>query len=154
MRTTHQLSFFTQIHPNVSHQNCFFCHPKVLHFSVERSFHESINSSLTKDVEPITEWTNLPAFPRNSEIIAAFLTDSMEIEEAASDILSDIIAPPQFSPVALAIKTGQDANKQPHLEIIQLRTRDKIIVFQVKLKIIILSHLLIRTSGFRTHFTE
>ncbi|KAJ7911220.1 hypothetical protein B0H13DRAFT_1875973 [Mycena leptocephala] len=84
--------------------------------------------SLTKDVEPITEWTNLPAFPRNSEIIAAFLTDSMEIEEAASDILSDIIAPPQFSPVALAIKTGQDANKQPHLEIIQLRTRDKIIV--------------------------
>ncbi|KAJ7909937.1 hypothetical protein B0H13DRAFT_2272705 [Mycena leptocephala] len=98
---------------------------------LERSFHESINSSLTKDVEPITEWTNLPAFPRNSEIIAAFLTDSMEIEEAASDILSDIIAPPQFSPVALAIKTGQDANKQPHLEIIQLRTRDKIIVFQV-----------------------
>ncbi|KAJ7872089.1 hypothetical protein B0H13DRAFT_2280300 [Mycena leptocephala] len=83
------------------------------------------------DVEPITEWTNLPAFPRNSEIIAAFLTDSMEIEEAASDILSDIIAPPQFSPVALAIKTGQDANKQPHLEIIQLRTRDKIIVFEV-----------------------
>ncbi|KAJ7474233.1 hypothetical protein FB451DRAFT_1398222 [Mycena latifolia] len=99
---------------------------------LERSFHESMNSSLTKNVEPITAWTDLPPFTLSSEISTAFLSDSMEIEEAANDVLLDAAAPgSQLSLVALAIKTEQRADGPPCLEIIQLRTRNKIIVFEV-----------------------
>ncbi|KAJ6607327.1 hypothetical protein B0H10DRAFT_2072345, partial [Mycena sp. CBHHK59/15] len=99
---------------------------------LERSFHESINSSLIKDVEPITEWTDLPTFEPSSGIPTTIVSDSMEIEDEANDILVDIVTPTTpLSLVALAIKTQQRKDGPPRLEIIQLRTQDKIVVFEV-----------------------
>jgi hypothetical protein len=57
----------------------------------------------------------------------------MDIEEAASDILADVMSQSsQLSLVALAIKTQQHPGEPPHLQIIQLRTKDKIVVFDVR----------------------
>ncbi|KAJ7804450.1 hypothetical protein B0H14DRAFT_3883426 [Mycena olivaceomarginata] len=99
---------------------------------LERSFHESLNSSLIKDVEPITQWTDLPVLETSPGVPTTIVSDSIEIEDEASDILADIMAPsPSLSLIALAIKTRQPKEGPPCLEIIQLRTQDKIAVFEV-----------------------
>ncbi|KAJ7734018.1 hypothetical protein DFH07DRAFT_944774 [Mycena maculata] len=100
----------------------------------ERTFHEAINSALCKDVEQVTAWSDLPPFIRDSQILAATLCESVEISNSASDILQDIIAPTvssQLLLVAVAIKAEQRIGKPPRLDIIQLRTKDRIYVFKV-----------------------
>lgn len=101
---------------------------------MERSFHESINSSLAKNVEPVTAWTDLPRFTRVSEHPPDFFDDSVFIEEIANDFLAAVNRTSQLHQlalVALAIKTEQKAGEKAHLHIIQLRTRDKTCVFKV-----------------------
>jgi hypothetical protein len=93
-----------------------------------------MNPSLTRDVEPITDWTDLPRFDRSSEIPVTSLSDSMAIDDAAHDLLRDLITPDsRLAVVVLAVKTYQPANEKPRLEIIQLRTHHKIVIFKVQL---------------------
>ncbi|KAJ7846209.1 hypothetical protein B0H14DRAFT_3681514 [Mycena olivaceomarginata] len=101
----------------------------------ERSFHESINSSLTRNVVPIHDWTDLPCFERSPETPTIIASDSIDIEEAASDLLEDFTAVPlpssQLHLVVLAVKTEQLPGQSPRLDIIQLRTKNKIHIFKV-----------------------
>lgn len=128
----------------------------ILSFSVERSFHESLNSSLIKDVEPITQWTDLPVLETSPGVPTTIVSDSIEIEDEASDILADIMAPsPSLSLIALAIKTRQRKEGPPCLEIIQLRTQDKIAVFEVCIYLCMLySNAIISYLGFGSDVTE
>ncbi|KAJ7852387.1 hypothetical protein B0H14DRAFT_3137162 [Mycena olivaceomarginata] len=72
---------------------------------LERPFHETMNPSLTRDVEPITDWTDLPRFDRSSEIPVTSLSDSMAIDDAAHDLLRDLITPDsRLAVVALTVK--------------------------------------------------
>ncbi|KAJ7813617.1 hypothetical protein B0H14DRAFT_3149769 [Mycena olivaceomarginata] len=76
----------------------------------ERTFHESINSALTKNVEPVTEWSDLPPFIRAPGVVTVSISDSMDIESMSNDILIDVGAADlssQLYLVALAIKTEQ-----------------------------------------------
>jgi len=102
--------------------------------SAERSFHESINSSLTKNVEPVTEWSDLPCFYRTPDCPTEFSDDSILIEEMANDILVEVAKQAPHSPlylVVLAIKTEKLPGEPPHLDFIQLRTKDRIYAFKV-----------------------
>src|ERR1700761_3397713 len=53
----------------------------------ERKFHEHLNMTLTEAVQPVTEWTDLPAFSRSLDIPVTTTSDSMEIETHANTIL-------------------------------------------------------------------
>jgi hypothetical protein len=116
---------------------CFmsFCQGSFNYSSAERSFHESINSSLTRNVVPIHDWTDLPCFERSPETPTIIPSDSIDIEEAASDLLEDFTAFPlpssQLHLVVLAVKTEQLPGQSPRLDIIQLRTKNKIHIFKV-----------------------
>ncbi|KAJ7886129.1 hypothetical protein B0H14DRAFT_2563454 [Mycena olivaceomarginata] len=96
----------------------------------ERTFHESINSALTKNVEPVT----LPPFIWAPGVVTISISDSMDIESMSNDILIDVGAADlssQLYLVALAIKTEQLPGERVRLDVIQLRTKDKIDVFKV-----------------------
>ncbi|KAJ7747954.1 hypothetical protein DFH07DRAFT_775902 [Mycena maculata] len=100
----------------------------------EHSFHEDMNSSLLKDVQPVTDWTDLPPFECTLDIPTAVISDSVAIEEITHDVLADLIpaaSSPQFHPIALAIKTENCAGKPAPLDIIQIRTKDKNFVLKV-----------------------
>ncbi|KAJ7475335.1 hypothetical protein B0H11DRAFT_2235618 [Mycena galericulata] len=101
----------------------------------ERSFDESINRSLAHNVVPVNDWTDLPPSEQRSEILTTTASDSVDIEEAASEVLGDFLnIPSSSSPlqaVALAIKTEQRLGESPCLHIIQLRTKTKIYIFKV-----------------------
>ncbi|KAF8146564.1 hypothetical protein K438DRAFT_1944507 [Mycena galopus ATCC 62051] len=85
---------------------------------------ERIQEGLKKADLPILETT--PGIP------TTIISDSMEIEDEASDILVDIIAPTSsLSLIALAVKTCPRKEGSPHLEMVQLRTQDMIAVFEV-----------------------
>lgn len=92
---------------------------------------------MVKDVQPITEWTDLPCFEYTPGIPAIFISDSMEIKDTASNILENVMAQTSSSQlpiIALAIKTRKMPGESPRLQIIQLRTKDKNIVFEVGFK--------------------
>ena len=96
--------------------------------------HESINSALKKNVEPVTDWSNFPAFNRTT-VAAAALSDSMAIEEISNDILRDAQATDSSSQlylVALGIKTEQLSGQKPRIDIVELRTKDKINLFKAQ----------------------
>ncbi|KAJ6482041.1 hypothetical protein C8R47DRAFT_1283386 [Mycena vitilis] len=101
----------------------------------ERSFHESINRSLSHNVVAVNAWTDLPPFVRCQGIQTVIVSDSVDIENAASDVLEDLVnVSSSSSPlylVAIAIKTDQHPGEPVRLDIIQLRTQDKIYVFRV-----------------------
>ncbi|KAF8174707.1 hypothetical protein K438DRAFT_1848844 [Mycena galopus ATCC 62051] len=101
----------------------------------ERSFHESINRSLVHNVVPVNDWTDLTPFGRCSETPTTIVSDSVDIENAASEVLGDLLDVTSSSSrlylVAITIKTDQHPGEPPRLDIIQLRTQDKIYVFQV-----------------------
>ncbi|KAJ7929791.1 hypothetical protein B0H13DRAFT_2537803 [Mycena leptocephala] len=98
----------------------------------ERAFHESIHASLTKNVVPVTNWTDLPPFQTSSGIPTISVADSMEIEAAAHEILQDFSQTPQSQLylIALAIKAENFPERPPRLDIIQFRTWNKIYVFK------------------------
>ncbi|KAJ7151286.1 hypothetical protein C8R43DRAFT_951101 [Mycena crocata] len=101
---------------------------------LERSFHESINQSLARNVQPVTDWTDLPRFEKTMTVPVALITDPILIDDSASDILADAlnsISSSQLSLVAVSIKTEQSAGKPPRLDVIQLRTREGIYCFKV-----------------------
>lgn len=104
--------------------------------AAERSFHESINRPLAYNVVPVDNWTDLAPFERSSETPTTIVSDSSNIEDAASEVLGDVLnVPSSFSQlhlVALAIKTEQRAGESPRLDIIQLRTKDKIYIFKAR----------------------
>ncbi|KAJ6449147.1 hypothetical protein C8R47DRAFT_1265583 [Mycena vitilis] len=98
----------------------------------ERSFHESINSALTKNVERITNWTDCPPFRIATDVPMAVVTDPVNIEDAANEILAEFqIVSPQYYPLVLAIKSEQPSGAPSKLHFIQLRTRNKIFAFKV-----------------------
>ncbi|KAJ7174947.1 hypothetical protein C8R43DRAFT_1118980 [Mycena crocata] len=100
----------------------------------ERSFHESINSALAKDVVPVTDWTDLPLLSRPRDIPSAVFSDSIAIEEIANDILKDaasVISSSMLYVVVLAIKGDYSPGQPARLNFIQLRTRDKIYILKV-----------------------
>ncbi|KAJ7754699.1 hypothetical protein DFH07DRAFT_959733 [Mycena maculata] len=101
---------------------------------LERSFHESINRSLTLNVQPVTDWTDLPRFERAVQIPTALITDSILIEDQASEILADTltgISQSQLYLVAIGIKAEQCPGKPSCLDDIQLRTKEGIYTFKV-----------------------
>ncbi|KAJ7444452.1 hypothetical protein FB451DRAFT_1189544 [Mycena latifolia] len=90
----------------------------------ERTFHESINSSLAKDVEPITDWTDLPPFEKTPDVATSIFSDSMAIEEITNDIVAEVLtgsSSSELSLIAIAIKTEQKPGEPAHLDIIQVR---------------------------------
>ncbi|KAJ7790501.1 hypothetical protein B0H14DRAFT_2625938 [Mycena olivaceomarginata] len=92
----------------------------------ERGFHESINDALSKDVEPVTDWTDCAPFCLNPHIPTVTTSDSMIIEDLASDILVETGAATsssQLFPIAVAIKTEEDSGAPVRLKTIQLRTK-------------------------------
>lgn len=97
-----------------------FCEASFNYSSAERSFHESINSSLTRNVVPIHDWTDLPRFERNPETRTTIVSDSIDIEEVANDLLEEFMTVPspssQLILVALAIKTEQRPGESPRLD--------------------------------------
>ncbi|KAK7017601.1 hypothetical protein R3P38DRAFT_3559537 [Favolaschia claudopus] len=101
----------------------------------ERSFHERINTAMTLNVVPVTEWTDLPRFAVQPNIATVLVSDSIQIEDAANEILQDFFgysSPSQLYLVALAIKSEQRAGELPQLHFIQLRTRNKIYIFKAR----------------------
>lgn len=102
----------------------------------ERGFHESINDALSKDVEPVTDWTDCAPFCLTPNFPTVTTSDSMIIEDLASDILAETGAATsssQLFPIALAIKTEEDGGAPVRLKTIQLRTKNKLYIFDVKL---------------------
>ncbi|KAJ7920859.1 hypothetical protein B0H13DRAFT_2419578 [Mycena leptocephala] len=100
----------------------------------ERNFPESINSSLSKDAESVTDWTDCPPFLRTSNFPTINVSDPMVIEDLASEILAEVTAvtsPSQLSFVALAMKTDLQSDDRLHARTIQLRTKDKIYIFDI-----------------------
>ncbi|KAJ6470658.1 hypothetical protein C8R47DRAFT_1148854 [Mycena vitilis] len=100
----------------------------------ERTFHEAINASLTKNVVPVTDWTDYPPFQVSSDIPAVSVSDSMDMEAAANEILQDFFAHSRESQlylIVLAIKAENPPGKAAHLHVIQFRTRNKIYSFKV-----------------------
>jgi hypothetical protein len=62
----------------------------------------------------------------------------MDIEDTAHDILAAVSAAQvssHLSLVAISVKTHQNAGEPPRLHIIQLRTSDRIVIFEVQLRI-------------------
>ncbi|KAK6985101.1 hypothetical protein R3P38DRAFT_3450499 [Favolaschia claudopus] len=86
----------------------------------ERSFHERINTAMTLNVVPVTEWTDLPAFAVQPNIATVLVSDSIQIEDAANEILQDFFghsSPSQLYLVALAIKSEQSPNAEQDIYI-------------------------------------
>ncbi|KAJ6490305.1 hypothetical protein C8R47DRAFT_1273319 [Mycena vitilis] len=100
----------------------------------ERPFHESINQFLLQNVQPVTDWTDLPRFERTPLIPTALISDSFSIEQKASEILADAlhgISLSQLYLVAVSIKTEQRTNQPLRVDIIQLRTKESVYAFKV-----------------------
>ncbi|KAK6972116.1 hypothetical protein R3P38DRAFT_3240721 [Favolaschia claudopus] len=67
---------------------------------------------MTLNVVPVTEWTDLPRFAVQPNIATVLVSDSIQIEDAANEILHDFFgysSPSQLYLVALAIKSEQRA---------------------------------------------
>lgn len=102
---------------------------------MECPYHEALNSSLTLNVEPVTDWTDLLRFERTADIPTAVLSDSILIEAAANDVLGQVLNEStlaQLHVVAVDIKVEERPGEPPRLDVIQLRTKDNIYVFQVR----------------------
>ncbi|KAJ6610745.1 hypothetical protein B0H10DRAFT_2224787 [Mycena sp. CBHHK59/15] len=99
----------------------------------EREFHESLVASLNENVVLVTDWTDLPPFQLTPGIQTFFVSDSMEMEAAAHEILQDFGHPTQSQLylVALAINAEHCPGEPPRLHIIQFRTQNKVYVFKV-----------------------
>ncbi|KAJ6557976.1 hypothetical protein B0H19DRAFT_1291330 [Mycena capillaripes] len=100
----------------------------------ECAFHESINQFLLQNVQPVTKWSDLPRFCRTVDVCATLSSDSFLIEEKASEILADAlngISLSQLYLVAVCIKATQSTGERPHIDIIQLRTKEGIYSFKV-----------------------
>ncbi|KAJ7938082.1 hypothetical protein B0H13DRAFT_2261376 [Mycena leptocephala] len=85
----------------------------------ERSFHESIKRSLTENVVPVTDWTDLPSFERSPGVPTTFISDPILIEDNASDVVEEATlytSSSQLYLIALAIKTEQRPGKPPRLD--------------------------------------
>jgi hypothetical protein len=69
------------------------------------------------------------------DILTVSISDSMEIEAAAHEILQDFwdhSSQSQLYLIALAIKAEDHSSATPHLYVIQCRTRNKIYSFKVQ----------------------
>ncbi|KAJ7832126.1 hypothetical protein B0H14DRAFT_3712671 [Mycena olivaceomarginata] len=55
----------------------------------EQGFHEAVTASLSQNVQHISTWSDLPALPMSSNVPTCFCSDSMRMEEAASEILEE-----------------------------------------------------------------
>lgn len=91
---------------------------------------------MTKNVKPVTDWTDLPPFNSDPNVPTAAFSDSVAIEQISNDIIADVMAAASSSSplslIAIAIKTEQRAGEPPRLNVIQLRTKDKIFFFKVR----------------------
>jgi hypothetical protein len=104
------------------------------YYTAEYSFHKSTNSALTKDVQPIADWTDLPPFCRDPHNPSAAISDPVAIEDSASDIRADAniaISSSQLFLVVLAIRTEQPTGESVRLKRIQLRMKHRIYIFDV-----------------------
>ncbi|KAK6971914.1 hypothetical protein R3P38DRAFT_2586309, partial [Favolaschia claudopus] len=85
----------------------------------ERPFHERINKTMTLNVVPVTQWTDLPPFRSDPNTITVSVSDSIHIEEAANEILQNLFScasPSQLYPIALAIKAEHCADELSRLQ--------------------------------------
>ncbi|KAJ7196492.1 hypothetical protein GGX14DRAFT_672632 [Mycena pura] len=102
----------------------------------ERKFHENLNTTLTEAVQPVTEWTDLPAFSRSLDIPVTTTSDSMEIETHANTILHRFYsgaATDDMHLIALSIvsRPPDKPGAQHRVDLIQLRTAFGLYVFNV-----------------------
>ncbi|KAJ7772000.1 hypothetical protein DFH07DRAFT_937710 [Mycena maculata] len=104
--------------------------------AVVEDMFEGIQDGLKNSKNPPTQilYTDSPQ-GKWSEILTTTASDSVDIEEAASEVLGDFInissSSSPLQAVALAIKTEQRLGESPCLHIIQLRTKTKIYIFKV-----------------------
>ncbi|KAJ7759708.1 hypothetical protein B0H14DRAFT_2634363 [Mycena olivaceomarginata] len=78
--------------------------------------------------------TNCPPFLRTSNFPTINVSNPMVIEDLASEILAEVAAvtsPSQLCFVALAMKTEQRSDGRLHEKTTQLRTKDKIHIFDI-----------------------
>ncbi|CAK5275411.1 unnamed protein product [Mycena citricolor] len=99
---------------------------------LERVFHEGINAELQKNVTPVTNWSDLPAFRRTESILPQHIMDAVEIEATANGILQDSMESSSdlLHVLAIAIK-ATDYERGLRIDSIQVRTVDKILVFEM-----------------------
>ncbi|KAJ7847219.1 hypothetical protein B0H14DRAFT_3138560 [Mycena olivaceomarginata] len=89
---------------------------------------------LYTDSPQVTDWTDYPHFQMSLDIPTVSISDSMEIEAAAHEILQDFwnhSSQSQLYLIALAIKAEHRSGATPHLHVIQCRTRNKSYSFKV-----------------------
>ncbi|KAJ7789272.1 hypothetical protein B0H14DRAFT_3162135 [Mycena olivaceomarginata] len=93
------------------------------------------DSPQAKNVVPVTDWTDYPHFQMSLDIPTVSISDSMEIEVAAHEILQDFwdhSFQSQLYLITLAIKAEHRSGATPHLHVIQCRTRNKSYSFKVR----------------------
>ena len=89
---------------------------------------------LATDVEPVTDWIDLPPFETVPNITVEMTSDSVEIQGFAHDIVQDFMrcSPSELYAIALAIKAEVRPGEPPRLDIIQIRTHNKVYIFKVR----------------------
>lgn len=100
---------------------------------VERSFHENLMPSLREDVEHVTIYSSLPALVLSQGVPFEFARDSQSIQSACAEIVSAANQLEQSAHflIAVAIKSNNNTGPAAKLDIIQIRTSNKIYILQV-----------------------
>jgi len=98
---------------------------------VEQGFHEAITESLSENVQHISTWTDLPLFEKSGNVSYEFSNDSMIIHDLAADVLEEAsqVKAGTLYVIGLAVKFRPGTQK--HIDIIQLRTKSRVIVLKV-----------------------
>ena len=101
----------------------------LLNFVGEQNFHEMITPSLTRDVEHVTLFTDLPPFRcSDNTITTQFTNDTFLMDSLCDNILEEAKASPsQLRVVAIAIQS----NASMGIDAVQLHTPSSNIVFRV-----------------------
>ncbi|KAF9037406.1 hypothetical protein BDZ89DRAFT_1011046 [Hymenopellis radicata] len=101
----------------------------------EQGFHEAITKSLAENVRHISTWTDLSPLQRTptTNVSFDFCSYSIVMDDLAAEILSEATATHAGSIYVLgfAIKYHLSPDGTPELDVIQLRTSNRVVVFQV-----------------------
>ncbi|KAF9052488.1 hypothetical protein BDZ89DRAFT_1032535 [Hymenopellis radicata] len=101
----------------------------------EQGFHEAITKSLAENVRHISTWTDLSQLQRTptTNVSFDFCSYSIVMDDLAAEILSEATATHAGSIYVLgfAIKYHLSPDGTPELDVIQLRTSNRVVVFQV-----------------------
>ncbi|KAF9011526.1 hypothetical protein BDZ89DRAFT_1167480 [Hymenopellis radicata] len=100
----------------------------------EQSFHESITRSLANNVQHVSTWTDLPPLQRTPDVLVDFCSYSIAMEELADEVLNEATSAIRAGGIyilGLAIKYHLSKERKPQLDVIQLRTQNRVLIFKV-----------------------